>query len=366
MAHDFNNILHIIQAYASVLTEHDAQNTEINESVAVINDTVKRGSALIQQLLTVARKTGGAELESVNLNILVEGLLPLIRETFPKTIELSCALQSDLPAIMADKNHIEQALLNLCVNARDAMPNGGRLTFKTQSVDGAALQHVSETIAGRYVCLEVSDAGVGIDKSIRERIFEPFFTTKDKGQGTGLGLSVVYGVVKNHGGFVDVESKPMAGTSFRLYFPSAPFEVIAKEPAVETATETTSIPNGAGTVLLAEDEASMLRLLEKLFLRRGYKILKATNGQAALDIYQQHKEEIDVVLLDIGLPKISGRDLLLKIRTENPDVRVIVTSGYIEPAMKSELDQARVEFLHKPYTPDDVFKTLRRLTETAS
>ena len=364
VAHDFNNILNIIQAYASVLTEHSPSSDAINESVAVINDTVKRGAALVQQLLTVGRKSVGVELKPINVNVLVEGMLRLIKQTFPKTIELSCNLEPDLPAIMADGNQIEQALLNLCLNARDAMPNGGRLTFKTHCVDGGALQPLGET-ARRYACIEVSDTGVGIDESVCERIFEPFFTTKDKTQGTGLGLSVVYGIVKNHNGVVDVESKPAAGATFRLYFPIAPITVAAKEPAIETAEETAT-SNGAGTVLIAEDEVNMLHLLEKIFLRRGYKVLKATNGQSALEIYHEHKDEIAVVLLDMGLPKICGREVLFTIISENPDMKIIVTSGYIEPSMKSQLDHARVKFLHKPYTPEDVFKTVQSLAATAS
>lgn len=366
VAHDFNNILNIIQAYVSVLAEQPSHNSEITEGLTVINEMVRRGSALVQQLLTLARKTGGAEWQSVDVNALLDGVLPLIKETFPKTVELNCALEPNLPAIVADRNQIEQAVLNLCVNARDAMPNGGKLIVKTQSVDAAALQHLGERLTGSYVCVEVSDSGIGMDESIRERIFEPFFTTKDKGRGTGLGLSVVYGIVKNHNGFVEVVSTPMAGTSFRLYFPAAFLDDIGKARALHVIAETTSPPDAAGTVLIAEDEITMLQLLERIFIRRGYTILKAADGQTALDLYQQHKDEISVILLDMGLPKISGRDVLLKIRSENPNVKVIVTSGYIDPATKADIDSAHVRFLDKPYTPTDVFETLRSLTETHS
>jgi PAS domain S-box-containing protein len=367
IAHDFNNILNIIQGYAFILRGHGTQDKEIGESLTVIDETVHRGSALVQQLLTLARKST-TKVESVNVNGLVEGLIPLITQTFPKTIELSRALEADLPPITADKNQIEQALLNLCVNARDAMSDAGRLSFKTQSIEGATLQGFGETLGGRYVCIEVSDTGVGMDESVQKRIFEPFFTTKNTGQGTGLGLSVVYGIVKNHNGFINVESKPESGTSFRLYFPVAQsLEKPATDEITEASFETTQRPNGHGTILLVEDEKNMLDLLEKILVRHGYRVLAAADGETALNIYRRSKEAIDVVLLDIGLPKMAGRDVLLNIKNENPDVKVIIASGYLEPQLKSEIDKAGVKyFLSKPYRPDEVVRTLQSLIEGKS
>jgi PAS domain S-box-containing protein len=363
IAHDFNNILNIIQAYAFLLRADRAQDKQMEESLTVINETVQRGSALVQQLLTLARKST-TKVESVNVNGLVKGLIALMTQTFSKTIEFSSALEADLPPITADKNQIEQALLNLCVNARDAMSDRGRLSFKTQSIDGATLQGLGETLEGRYVCIEVSDTGIGMDESIRKRMFEPFFTTKDMGQGTGLGLSVVYGIVKNHNGFINVDSKPESGTSFRLYFPVATSEISPKEPNAEVEPETTATANDAATVFLVEDEQSMLYVLEKVLLRHGYKVLKATDGEMAVEIYQCHKETIDIVLLDIGLPKMAGRDVLLKIKNENPEVKVVIASGYLEPELKSELEQAGVKyFLPKPYMPDEVVKTFQGLMD---
>src|SRR5262245_6202221 len=363
IAHDFNNILNIIQGYASLLRGYGSRNKQIGESLAVINETVERGSALVQQLLTLARKSS-TDFEWVNANVLIEELIALISQTFPKTIELSSTLEPDLPPITADKNQIQQALLNLCVNARDAMPKGGRLIFKTQSVDGAALRDLGGTMSDRYVCIEVSDSGMGMDESTRKRIFEPFFTTKDIGKGSGLGLSVVYGIVQNHGGFINVESKPASGTSFRLHFPASASDVCGKEPIFDLDTETTATTNGAATVLLIEDEQNMLNLLERLLLKHGYRVLKATDGEMALEIYRCHEQTIDAVLLDIGLPKIAGRDVLLKIKNENPDVKIIIASGYLEPELKAEIEQAGVKyFLHKPYMLDEMVMTLQSLIE---
>ena len=364
IAHDFNNILNIIQGYASLLQGYGVRNKDIAESLTVIHQSVQRGSTLVQQLLTLARKTR-TDFECVNTNDLIEELIALISQTFPKTIALSTTLEPHLPPITADENQIEQALLNLCVNARDAMPEGGRLIFKTQFVDGAALRGCDATVDGQYVCIEVSDTGTGMDEGIRKRIFEPFFTTKDVGKGTGLGLSVVYGIVQSHGGFINVESKPGAGTCFRLYFPATPSGVSHSEPIVDVNTETTATSMGAATILVVEDEQNMLNVLELILLQHGYKVLKATDGEKALEVYRYHDQTIDAVLLDIGLPKLSGRDVLLEIKNNNPDVKIIVASGYLEPELKAQVDRAGVNhFLHKPYMLDEVVKAVQRVIAT--
>ncbi|HXV82375.1 MAG TPA: ATP-binding protein, partial [Candidatus Binatia bacterium] len=367
IAHDFNNILNIIQGYASVLGADGSRSKQTEESVTVINESIQRGSALVQQLLTLARKSS-TQRESVNVNAVIEGLIALMTQTFPKTIELSTSLQADLPSLTADKNQVEQALLNLCVNARDAMPNGGKLIFKTESVDGASLQEWNGTPEERYLCIEVSDTGLGMDEHVRERIFEPFFTTKDKSQGTGLGLSVVYGIVKNHNGIVHVESKPDCGTTFRLYFPVSPADA---RPITEVITpmspETPKEPSRWGTILLVEDEKDMLYLLEKTLLRHGYQVLTATDGEKALEVYQRHNGTIDAVLLDIGLPKIAGQEVLRRLQEQNPAVRVVIASGYLEPALKSEISEIGVQhFVDKPYRLNQVVNTLQSLIEPKS
>jgi len=364
IAHDFNNILSIIGGYALILSGYGSHNRDIEESLTVINDTVQRGSRLVQQLLTLARKSS-TSVEAVDINGLVTELIGLVTQTFPKTIEFSSALEGNLPPITGDKNQIEQALLNLCVNARDAMSNGGRLNFRTQSIDGANLEHLGETKDRRYVCLEVNDTGMGMDEGIQKRIFEPFFTTKDIGHGTGLGLSVVYGIVENHNGFIDVESKPQSGTSFRLYFPLADCsEKPAAEQIVKTGFETTARSNGYGTILVVEDEQNMIKLLCRVLERHGYKILTASDGETAVETYQHSKKAIDVVLLDLGLPKMTGREVLRHIKNENPDAKVVIASGYLEPGVKSEIDRAGVKyFLSKPYRPDEVVQALQSLIE---
>jgi PAS domain S-box-containing protein len=364
IAHDFNNILNIIQGYTFLLRAHGAQSKEISESLAVIDETVQRGAALVKQLLTLARKTE-VKLESVDANRLIEGLIALIKQTFPKTIELNAELAPHLPLIMVDGNQLGQALLNLSVNARDAMPKGGSLVFRTTAVDGASLRQFGDASAERYVCMEVADTGVGMDERVQERIFEPFFTTKAIGQGTGLGLSVVYAIVKNHNGFINFETKSMAGTTFRLYLPAdQSVGRPAAGPAGVVRSETSEQSNGRGTILVVEDEKNMLHLLEKALLKHGYQVILASDGQMALDIYKRRKDKIDAVLLDIGLPKQAGRDVLRNMKEENPNIKLVVTSGYLEPELKSYINQAGIHhFINKPYWPDDVIKTLQTLME---
>lgn len=218
IAHDLNNILNIIQGYTSVLGD-GAKRDEIGESVEAITETTKRGAALVQQLLTLARKTE-TKFESTNANKLIQKLSSLVKETFPKNIETTLDLaRSNLPSIMADSNQITQVLLNLCVNARDAMPDGGRLSLKTRLVHANDLEKCDDLKAEEYVSIEITDTGTGMDENVQSKIFEPFFTTKEIGQGTGLGLAVVYGIVKSHNGFIRMQSKPLQGTTFVVYFP---------------------------------------------------------------------------------------------------------------------------------------------------
>jgi signal transduction histidine kinase len=221
IAHDFNNILNIIKSYTLLLEEHRYNGTDLREICKIFYDAVESGSSTVEQLLTLASRTE-LDLKPVNLNEVVEHLARLVGRTFQNGIEITLEPGSDIPEAMADQNHISQALLNLCVNARDAMPSGGRLTLRTGVITGQQLRKRHfEAEEGDYVFVQVEDTGQGIDESIRGRIFEPFFTTKGPGKGTGLGLSMVYGIVKNHNGFIDVDSELQRGTKFRIYLPRA-------------------------------------------------------------------------------------------------------------------------------------------------
>jgi PAS domain S-box-containing protein len=359
IAHDFNNLLNIIQGYAALWNDGAGDRAQTAESLTIINETVQRASGVVQQLLTLARKTE-SRLEPIGVNHLLDGLVKLLKETFPKTIEIKTAQAAELPAVLADSNQVTQALLNLCVNARDAMPSGGTLTLTTRLVDGAELKDSGGEKPGRYVRIEVKDTGMGMDPGVQGRIFEPFFTTKGTGQGTGLGLAVVYGIVQSHNGLIQVSSAPMQGTTFRVYLPATPSPERPMERSPKEDASRKSQTNR--TILVVEDEAKMLRLLEKVLSKRGYQVLTAADGEEAIEVHRSHKDAIDIILLDLDLPKISGRDVLVKLKTENPDVKILIASGYLEPDLRSEIERAGLKhFIHKPYIPDDVVKIVQSL-----
>jgi signal transduction histidine kinase/ActR/RegA family two-component response regulator len=357
IAHDFNNLLNIIQGYSFLLRRARGHSNEMEDSLNTIDETLQRGSALVQRLLTVAQKTTGRP-TLLDINILMEELIKIVKETFPKGIEVSSSLMASLPAIMADKTQLEQVVLNLLVNARDAMPNGGSLVLETSSVRGAELNFPDAT-ADHYACIKVTDTGSGMEQSIRNRIFEPFFTTKNKSQSTGLGLSVVYGIVKNHNGFVQVESNPGSGTTFRIYLPLNSSSQENTPPTVKKAEPSGITSSHGSTILIVEDEVRALDLLSKVLLRQGYKIFKASDGEMALQVFEQHKHDIDAVLLDFGLPKITGTDVLHSIKRSKPGLPVVIASGFFAAELETEIGQIDIAaFLQKPYRPDEVIRTL--------
>jgi signal transduction histidine kinase/ActR/RegA family two-component response regulator len=357
IAHDFNNLLNIIQGYSFLLRNSRGDSDEMVDSLNTIDETLQRGSALVQRLLTIAQKTTGKP-ALLNVNVLIQGLIKIVSETFPKDIEVSSSLAANLPPIMADKTQLEQVVLNLFLNARDAMPEGGRLILKTSFVPGAEL-NFPEATADRYVSIKVTDTGIGMDQSTRSRMFEPFFTTKNKSQSTGLGLSVVYGIIKNHNGFVEVESTPGSGTTFHVYLPvsSSAQETVSQRFKEDEPSAIES--HQASTILVVEDELKALDVLEKVLLRQGYDIFKASDGEMALTLFEQHKDDIDAVLLDLGLPKITGRDVLHKIKKVRPNLAVVIASGFFEAELDADIRTLSVAaFLQKPYRPDDVIRTL--------
>ncbi|HEX9446078.1 MAG TPA: response regulator, partial [Candidatus Binatia bacterium] len=360
IAHDFNNILNIIQGYSSLIAAEAGENQEIPGNLKVINEAIKRGAGVVQQLLTMARKTE-AHLEPTDLNAVVQGLAGLLKGTFPKNIDVGLDLEAELPALLADPNQINQALLNLSVNARDAMPEGGSLRLKTRAVDGDALPDWGEPKAGRYVCVEVIDEGMGIQEEIRSRVFEPFFTTKESEKGTGLGLAVVYGIVKNHQGRIELQSGHPRGTTFRILLPVRSAEEPGEIEGPDRAgAEGQGSNSRGGTALVVEDEEATLHLLRNLLAERGYRVLTAVDGEEAAERYRHNGDMIDVVLLDLDLPKISGVEVLRKIRARNPNARVMITSGYLEPELKSALAREGVcRFIQKPYVPDEIVAALK-------
>jgi PAS domain S-box-containing protein len=353
IAHDFNNILNIILGYVATLRDNGDPATA--ESLGVIRQTVERGASVVQQLLTVARKSE-LKFEPVDVNGFLRQLAKLLGETFSKTINIAMELNPRIPLIIADPNRLSQALLNLCVNARDAMGSGGTLVLRTETAAGKDLRarfHAAED--REYVCIAVADTGAGMDATTRERVFDPFFTTKGQGEGTGLGLTVVYGIAQSHRGFIDIESEPGRGSTFRVYLPVQPADDTrgAAPPAAAGHARTSAY--GHGTLLFVEDEEPQLDLIQGFLQRKGYKVLVARDGVEAVELHKQHKAEIAAVILDLGLPRLSGWEAFLSMKQEQPTVKAIFASGYIKADVRSEmLRQGVIEILYKPYEPADL------------
>jgi PAS domain S-box-containing protein len=361
IAHDFNNILGIILAYITSTKKFKDDTKKLDLAVDTIVKAVERGKTLVQQILTFARKTE-TEFRVVNVNDVVMEIMTMIFETFPKVLTYAQNFDKAVPSINADRSQLYQVLLNLCVNARDAMPNGGLLTINTHMVSGISLRiQYPDAAASSYVCIEVCDTGEGMSEETQKRIFEPFFTTKEQGKGTGLGLAVVFGVVQTHKGFIDVESELGKGTTFRLYLPAlqvaAPINVKDEEMLEE-------ISGGTETLLVVEDEEMLMMSLQMVLVEKGYNVLSAGDGLTALKIYQERKSDIALVLTDLGLPNMTGMEVCQRIKKINPNERMVVATGYLDPEMKSEFLKARIQhFLYKPYDLKQVLKVVREVLD---
>jgi len=363
IAHDFNNILGIIVGYASLIEKLPANRANMEKCLTAIHTAGQRGANLVKQMLTFARKTE-ILYEPILINDIVNEVVKLLEETFPKTITLSVHLENDLPLIEADATQVHQVILNLCLNARDAMPHNGILTMTTRSESGEIVHRIyPKAMATKYIILSVTDTGSGMDEETQHRIFEPFFTTKGRGKGTGLGLALVFGILESHGGFVSLQSEVGKGTTFYCYFPVPQKIPVMKQIGDETIGE---VPGGDETILLVEDE-EMLRELVKQFLEsKGYTVLLAGDGEEAITVFNQHENEIQLIISDLGLPKLGGNDLYEKLKMQNPDIVFILASGFIEPGIKADILKTGVkEFIPKPYNPNEVLRAIRRVLDGA-
>lgn len=362
IAHDFNNLLGGILGYASLAKTKLPETHKIYGYVNTIEKSAARAAELTSQLLAFARG-GRYEVRSVNLNNIVRETLEIIGRTFDKSIEIESCLLPKLPTIEADVSQLQQVLMNLCVNARDAMPNGGKLTVATNvaSLAGNSRKDHRRRTEEQYVTLSVIDTGVGMDRETARRAFEPFFTTKEEGKGTGLGLSMVYGVVENHGGHVRLESEPGEGTTFTIYLP------MGGKPEAPELSENVSTEGGNELILVVDDEESIRSLAKDILEDYGYRVLLAGDGLEAIEVYREYGGQIGLVILDMIMPKMGGRETFLKLKEINPSVKALLSSGYSQNGKTVEIIKSGVlGFVQKPYQLDELLSKIRRtLIQTA-
>ena len=357
IAHDFNNILMSIQGNVSLLRSSAKGGRSFDEKLLTIEHYIQSGAKLTQQLLGFAR-SGKYEVKPLDFNSVIEKTANMFGRT-RLGVEIKKNLNHGLWKVNADHSQIEQILLNLYVNASQAMPRGGTLSLDTDNVflDGLSAKPY-RVEPGKYVKVSVTDTGEGMDSAIQQRIFEPFFTTKEMGRGTGLGLASVYGIVKNHGGYINVYSEKGIGTTFHLYFPalehSAASETVAP-PAIERGSE---------SILFVDDEAMILATGEELLKELGYSVLIANGGKEAVELYMQNMDEIDLVILDLVMPGLSGKETFLRLRSTNPRIKVLLSSGYsINGAVEEILREGCNGFIQKPFNAFQLSTKIRSILD---
>ena len=363
IAHDFNNVLTVIQGHTGLLRSDSAITPAMSESVQGIARAAERGSKLTSQLLAFSRRNV-LRLQSVDLNEVLTSLSSLLHRTLGEDITYQFDYASELPPIHADRGLIEQVFMNLAVNARDAMQRGGQLVLTTSlvEIDSAYVErHPAEAREGRFVCLTISDTGCGMDHVTLSRIFEPFFTTKEFGKGTGLGLATVYGIVKQHQGWIEVRSQIGQGTTFRIYLPpsSGPVEKIG-----EARNEPGSL-QGTETILIVEDEPPVRWIVKDVLTKYGYKVLEAGSGVEALALWHQHHDEIELLLTDMVMPVgLGGQELAEKFTAQKPELKVIFISGYsLQVAGRGFTVLDNLNFLQKPFDGAKLALAVRQCIE---
>ncbi len=362
VAHDFNNILASMMMHLSLLQMKQNPDPDVRETLLELMVEAKRAAGLTRQLLMFSRRSV-MEVKALDLNEMVANLLKMLGRLIGENIRLRFDQCDRLPLVEADPGMIEQVLMNLAVNARDAMPKGGRLTISTETLF-IAQERVAGNAGvqpGQFVCVTVADDGCGMDESTRKRIFEPFFTTKEVGKGTGLGLATVHGIVVQHKGWVEVDSEVGRGTTFRVFLPAS-----SKNASDQSSTLAPSIQGGHETILLVEDEANVRRALVQALGVLGYRVLEAANGNKAMGLWQTHAKEIDLLFSDMVMPEgITGLDLVERFKEERPDLKVIISSGYAtEMLVQGRAAEGGVVYLAKPFEMEAVSKIVRQCLDS--
>lgn len=364
IAHDFNNLLMVIQGYADLMTERLAEGDPLRRNAEQIQTASQRATSLTRQLLAFSRKQMLAP-KVLNVQSVVVDMEKILRRLIGEDIQLETSSVPDLGLIKADRSQIEQVIMNLAVNARDAMPEGGRLTIETANVelDKAAAHPPAVLSPGKYVMLAVTDNGCGMDAETQAHIFEPFFTTKEKGKGTGLGLATVYGIVKQSGGYVWVYTEPGRGTSFKVYLPRIEDEQTAR--GRDGKSDAQELPRGSETVLLVEDEKGVRELAREYLELTGYTVIAAEDGHTALELAAMHVGPIQLLMTDVVMPGISGRELAGRVKTIRPEIKVLFMSGYTDQAVVHHgILDTDAALLQKPFTMAALAAKLREILST--
>ena len=363
VAHDFNNLLTVIGGRCYLMLAKLDPDHALRHEVELVRGAAERAARLTHQLLAFSRKQV-LEPRVLDLNETVTGIEPLLRRLIGEDIEIAVTHGADLGRVKADAGQLEQVILNLAVNARDAMPQGGRLVLETADVlvDERAARRAHDLAPGSYVVLSVTDSGHGMDAATRAQIFEPFFTTKEVGKGTGLGLATVYGIVKQSGGFIEVESELGQGASFKVYLPRV--EEAMAVPEVGKSSPGTR-PRGSETVLLVEDDESLRMLAREILTVQGYAVIEAASPRDALRIHQAHQGRIDLLLTDVVMPEMNGRQLADRLKAARPTMAVLFMSGYTGEALRAGGGVAEFtgQLLQKPFTPDGLTRRVREVLD---
>ena len=363
VAHDFNNLLMVVSGYTEVLMEALDQNDPLLVKVQAIQQAADRATTLTRQLLAFSRKQL-LELKVVDVNSIVADMERLLRPLIGENIDLTTKLTPNVGHTRADAGQLEQVIMNLVVNAKDAMPDGGRILIQTSEADPDTARREHSLIEpGTYILLSVSDTGAGMDRETQSRIFEPFFTTKEKGKGTGLGLSTVYGIVKQGGGYIFAQSEPGCGTTFRIYLPRVADP--ADSPRVDKHAQAAA--GGSETVLLVEDEESVRELVRETLKTRGYTVIEASDGIAGMRVSEEYQGNLEILITDVVMPGMSGRELAKRVAAARPNIRVLYLSGYTEDAIIHEgALEPGTGFLQKPFTLQVLARKVREVLQGES
>jgi len=364
IAHDFNNILTGVLGYADLLKLESKPGEKVHHAADIIHKAARRGADLTQQLLGFARR-GKQQNVPVDIRASIHEIVAILSRTIDKNIMITQRFRAKSALVTGDPSQLQQVVLNLAVNARDAMPTGGELTFVTDAVTLSAeeCRGMPGAVPGEYLMVSVIDTGCGIPEELRERIFEPFFTTKDRGKGTGMGLAMVYGIVKNHGGAIRVDSEIRRGTNFSIYLPVAGAGTATAEPRPKDE----AVARGSGLILVVDDEETVRDVASRYLKHLGYEVLTACDGKEAIDLYLDRGREIDLIVMDLVMPRLGGRECFRVLKKIDPGVRAILSTGYgFNVAAQEMLDEGMLGFVQKPYEMNHLSEVVARALEKSA